>query len=173
MKRYFVPGLSLMLLGASATAVIWHTHQQKASAHCQVPCGIYDDDARLAALREDSATIAKAMAQISELAGKHDGQSLNQATRWVLTKEQHASNIITVVSEYFLTQKVKPVSPGTDGHQAYLQKLADHHAVLAAAMKSKQTVDSSAVDGLNRAIEQLAGHYQPAGETHAHAAGSP
>ncbi len=28
-------------------------------AHCQVPCGIYDDDGRIKTLREDAATIHK------------------------------------------------------------------------------------------------------------------
>lgn len=35
--------------------------------HCQVPCGIFDDPARVEALKEDAATVRKAMVQIAEL----------------------------------------------------------------------------------------------------------
>lgn len=160
MKRYLVPGCSLFALAAVATGALWFTHQEKAEAHCQVPCGIYDDAARITAMREDATTIGKAVAQIRELASKRDAQSLNQATRWIMTKENHASHIITVLSEYFLTQKVKTVAPGAAGYDAYLKKLADHHAVLAAAMKTKQTTDPANVEALRKAIDTLAHYYK-------------
>jgi nickel superoxide dismutase len=149
----------LLGLAVLATAAIWTVQTREAAAHCQVPCGIYDDHARIARLKEDAATIAKAVAQITELAGKHDPKALNQAVRWVTAKEEHASNIIEVVSEYFLTQRVKPLQPGADGYDAYLKDLADHHAVMVAAMKTKQDADPAAVDRLNKAIEALALHY--------------
>ena len=133
-------------------------------AHCQVPCGIYDDAARVASLYEDATTIEKAMAQIGELAAKTDALSANQLARWVATKELHASNIITVVSEYFLTQKIKPVAAGADGYDAYLRTLADHHAVMVLAMKCKQNVDAQYVAQLRGAIAGLAGHYEVAHE---------
>jgi nickel superoxide dismutase len=159
MKRYLVPGCSLLALGAVATGVIWFTSQEKAEAHCQVPCGIYDDAARIGAMLEDATTIDKAITQIRDLANKHDAQSLNQATRWIMTKENHASHIMTVLSEYFLTQKVKPVAPGADGYDAYLKSLADHHAVLVAAMNTKQLTDPASVEALRKAIHTLARHY--------------
>ena len=31
------------------------------NAHCQVPCGIYDDHARVEAMAEDAATVIKAV----------------------------------------------------------------------------------------------------------------
>jgi hypothetical protein len=131
-----------------------------AFAHCQVPCGIYDDPARIAAMREDAQTIAKAIAQINEMSAKHDALAINQAVRWIDTKEQHASNIITTVSEYFLTQKLKPVAPGEEGHDEYLAKLAAHHAVLRAAMTAKQTVDPASAEALSAAIAAIAGYWE-------------
>jgi nickel superoxide dismutase len=106
--------------------------------HCQVPCGIYDDTARIERMLEDATTIEKALNNIALLAGKHDAQSANQLTRWIMTKETHASHIITTVAEYFLTQKVKPVAPSAEGHETYLAQLANHHQVMVAAMKVKQ-----------------------------------
>ncbi len=151
-----LPLLSLLVITLGVT---WVTGVPPAGAHCQVPCGIYDDAARIAQLKEDSTTIAKAIAGIEALSSQHDAKSLNQAVRWVNTKEQHASHIIEIVAEYFLTQKVKPVEPGADGYEAYLKTLADHHAVMVAAMKTKQDANTATVDALNKAIETLAGHY--------------
>ncbi len=161
MRRYVIMvGGSLVSLTLLATIALWTARPKVADAHCQVPCGIYDDKARIARLHEDTMTIAKAMTSINELAGKHDAQSLNQATRWINTKEAHASHIIEVISEYFLTQRVKPVSPGADGYDTYLKTLADHHAVMVAAMKAKQNADPTYADHLDHAIDALAKHYE-------------
>ena len=130
-----------------------------ASAHCQVPCGIYDDTARVARMYEDAATIEKAMIQVQDLTGKGDAQSANQRTRWIITKENHASHIITTVAEYFLTQKIKPVAADDEGHAAYLAKLADHHRVMAAAMKAKQNSDPAIVAKLRAALDAMGKHY--------------
>ena len=81
------------------------------------------------------------------------------AVRWIDTKEVHASHVIQVVSEYFLTQKVKTVAPGAEGYDGYLKKLADHHAVMVAAMKAKQNADPGTAEKLKAAIDALAGHY--------------
>lgn len=35
--------------------------------HCQVPCGIFHDDGRIAAILEDAMTIRKAVVQCQEL----------------------------------------------------------------------------------------------------------
>ena len=160
MKRSSMAGVSLAGLTLGLTAVSWISSGQEVIAHCQVPCGIYDDAARIAHLHEDATTIAKAIKLISELAGKHDPQSLNQITRWITTKEQHASHVIQVVSEYFLAQKVKPVTSGADAYDAYLKKLADHHAVMVAAMKTKQQADPAVAKALHDAIDTLATHYR-------------
>ncbi len=159
MNRYRIASLSLIATAIAATGVIWTADRNSADAHCQVPCGIYDDAGRIKQIKEDATTIAKAVTKINELAGSHDAQGMNQAIRWVVTKEAHASNVIETVSLYFLTQKVKPVAPGGDGHDAYLKSLADHHAVMSAAMKTKQSVDPAAVATLNKAIDRLAAHY--------------
>jgi nickel superoxide dismutase len=144
MNRFFI-GLSLsacLLLGSLSYA----------SAHCQVPCGIYDDHARVHSMMEDVTTIEKAVAQISDLAGKHDAQSQNQLIRWVQTKEDHASKIITVTAEYFLTQKIKGALV-TD--KDYINRLVTCHRLMRAAMTAKQTVDAKVVSDLRKAVEAL------------------
>lgn len=157
MKKVTPVVVSIAMLAAMATLLLWTNHPAEVKAHCQVPCGIYDDPARIQQLREDSMTIEKAIHAIGELSGKNDATSINQATRWIMTKEEHASHIIKVVSEYFLTQKVKAAA-GAE-RNAYLDSLADHHAVMVAAMKCKQVPEPASVEALNAAITKLATHY--------------
>lgn len=122
-------------------------------AHCQVPCGIYDDHARVQLMLEDAATIEKATTMMAELAGKKDVQSANQMVRWVMNKEQHAQNIISTISDYFLTQRVK------SSQKDYAERLQKHHAVIVAAMKAKQIGDGKAAAALMAAVAELKAYY--------------
>jgi nickel superoxide dismutase len=157
MNRLVSPAVALTTL---AGAVFVLCGQTSARAHCQVPCGIYDDAARIKGMLEDATTIEKAVKQIAELAGKPDALSLNQATRWIMTKEEHATRIISTVAEYFLTQKLVEVSDGAPEFPDYLKKLAVHHRVMRAAMKTKQTVDPDSVTALRQTIEALGQLYK-------------
>ena len=142
-----------------ATSILLTIGQPGAFAHCEVPCGIYDDHARIDQMLEDGTTIGKAVAQILELTGKTDAQSLNQLTRWINTKESHATRIQNTIAQYFLTQRVKPARQATQAFNDYIMRLVQHHAVMVAAMKTKQTVDPQRVAGLREAIEAIAVYY--------------
>ena len=133
---------------------------QKAQAHCQIPCGIYDDHARVHKMLEDAVTVKKATVKLSELAGKNDAQSHNQIVRWVSNKESHAQKIIATISDYYLTQRVKP------DQADYAERLKKHHAVIIAAMKAKQNADSSHADALIESIEALKTYYPKPEHTH-------
>ena len=124
-----------------------------AYSHCQIPCGIYDDHARVKTMLEDVATARKAIDLITELSKKSDAQSNNQIVRWVINKESHTQNIISTISDYFLTQRVKPKQ------KDYIERLKKHHAVIVAAMKVKQNADMSYVDALEAGIEALLPYY--------------
>ena len=137
----------LTVLGSSFATL------QQAQAHCQIPCGIYDDHARVQAMLEDAATVEKAVKMIHDLAGKTDAQSHNQTVRWVMNKEKHAQNIISTISDYFLTQRVKA------DQKHYTERLVKHHAVIVAAMKAKQHADGEYSEGLKASIEALAPYY--------------
>jgi nickel superoxide dismutase len=114
-------------------------------AHCQVPCGIYNDAARIIQIQEDFSTIQKAMTKIKELSQQQDATSMNQLTRWIITKEDHASKIQKVVSEYFLTQRIKVKTEGSE-FDTYVKQATTLHQILVSAMKCKQTVDFGHVD---------------------------
>ncbi|TKB49666.1 superoxide dismutase, Ni [Ferrimonas aestuarii] len=122
-------------------------------AHCQVPCGIYDDHARVQQMLEDAATVEKATTMMAELAGKSDAQSQNQMVRWVMNKESHAQKVIETISDYFLTQRVKP------SQKDYATRLQKHHGVILAAMKAKQNADGKYAAELMAAISGLKGYY--------------
>ncbi len=126
---------------------------QLSQAHCQIPCGIYDDAARVQSMLEDAATVEKSMRLIAELTGKPDAQSQNQLVRWVMNKEVHAQKIISSISDYFLTQRVKP------DQKDYLERLKKHHLVIIAAMKAKQNADLKYAKNLKESIEALLLYY--------------
>merc|ERR1712113_1137382 len=125
--------------------------------HCQVPCGIFDDPKLVADVKEAVATIKKAMVQINELSANIDALAVNQMTRWVNTKEEHAGKIIQLMSEYCLCQRVKPVgdpkSPFKE-EKDYLAALQAHHKTMLAAVKCKQSVDAADGDALEAAASE-------------------
>jgi nickel superoxide dismutase len=123
-------------------------------AHCQIPCGIYGDAARVKSVREDVATIRKSVSEIRKLASRRDVQSRNQLVRWVMNKEHHAERVMRTIADYFMAQKIK--SSAKD----YAKRLIAHHAVMVAAMKCKQTADPKFVDALKRAVDGIAGYWK-------------
>lgn len=127
---------------------------QYAWSHCQVPCGVYGDSARFTQMLEDQTTIAKAIDQISNLAGKKDAKSANQLNRWVAAKEDHASKIQKTIAEYFLTQRIKSSS------EKYDALLKGAHSVMVAAMKCKQGADILDADTLKSAIKSFQQVYE-------------
>ncbi len=131
-------------------------------AHCEIPCGIYGDDARFSAMEEDLTTIEKAMGQIAELAGKDDAQSANQLARWVGAKEEHANKIQHAVSQYFMTQRLKvPVADADDtAMAAYTNKVVLLHKILRGAMKCKQTVDAQKVEAVRKLVHEFKHAYE-------------
>jgi ubiquitin len=128
--------------------------------HCQVPCGIFDDPAIVAEIQQACTTIRKSMVQSKELHSTlgTDPLSMNQMVRWINTKEEHASKIISLVSEYCLCQRVKKDVFASDAE--YVSALKSHHAVMQAAMKAKQSLDESACDALDAAVSEMAKMYQ-------------
>lgn len=126
-----------------------------AFAHCQVPCGIYGDQLRFEQMLEDEHTISKAQLQLDELSGGEvDAQTVNQMGRWVSTKEDHATKIQDTISHYFLAQRIKPDNPN------YVKQLTAAHAVIIAAMKSKQSADPATAKALEKAIFDLYRAYE-------------
>ena len=123
-----------------------------ARGHCQVPCGIFTDDHRVKAMQEDAQTIRKAIVQAQELHKNTSLQDLQQIIRWVQTKEDHASKIMETSGTYFMAQKIKKAELSTED---YHNMLSLHHAVMVAAMKTKQSADLAPVDDLDAALKAI------------------
>lgn len=110
-------------------------------AHCEIPCGIYGDEGRFAALLEDVDTIEKSMNEIDKLSGESEKND-NQIVRWVINKEHHADHIRDVVAQYFLAQRItEPAADDAAAMKAYTDKLVALHKIIRTAMKCKQTTD--------------------------------
>lgn len=86
--------LAICLIGLSFTP-------NSAQAHCEVPCGIYNDSVRVKLIYEHISTIEKAMQNINSISNSKKSQ-YNQLVRWVNNKESHATKIQNIVSQYFL-----------------------------------------------------------------------
>jgi nickel superoxide dismutase len=132
----------------------------QAHSHCEIPCGIYGDEMRFSILEEHIATIEKSMNMIVELSRDEDGgeeegeeTNYNQLVRWINNKEQHADQIQEIVSQYFMTQRVKPIDEESEeACKMYMEKISRLHKMLYYAMKAKQTTDLEHVKTLRSLV---------------------
>ena len=105
--RTIIIMLAIGLLSLTTTAA-------DVAAHCEVPCGIYDDELRAKLIYEHTVTIEKSMKKIVELS-QQQPVDYNQLVRWISNKEEHASKIQHIISQYFMTQRIRSdaaLSPG-------------------------------------------------------------
>ena len=126
-------------------------------AHCQVPCGIYDDARRIIEIEEHILTIEKAMDNILNITSENEqtAQAMNQLVRWVNTKEEHAQKIQSTLMEYFLAQRIKSKKSNDDGYSQYVDLTIACQNIIYTAMKTKQTVDLLHVEELKILIDDL------------------
>lgn len=137
---------AVVILGLTATA----------GAHCQIPCGIYDDELRVQLIEEHISTIEKSMNQINTL-GAADPVNYNQLVRWVDNKEHHAQEIQDIVTAYFMAQRIKPPEKHGDdeANTIYMHRLALLHHIQIHAMKAKQSTDLEQVKTLRSLVAEF------------------
>lgn len=150
MKRKIIGGiLGIVILAVPA----------RAFAHCEIPCGIYDDEMRVEKIAEDITTVEKSIDQIRELS-KDPQANINQPVRWVQNKEVHADDIRHIVVQYFLAQRIKPVDPSDAAARArYVEQLTLLHEMILQAVKAKQTTDPAHVAELRNLLERFRSSY--------------
>ena len=142
----------VVLLAVLAVGVVFGS---LAYSHCQIPCGIYDDDMRLKQIAEHVTTIEKSMKQIEELM-EGEPPNANQVVRWVNNKEHHADELSEIVTYYFMAQRIKiPPTGDAAANSAYVKKLTLLHQMLVYSMKAKQTTDLSNVHQLRHLLEDF------------------
>ena len=131
---------------------------EKAYAHCDVPCGIYDPKpAQIAA-----ATVLKMVQKITDLplpdyANKEQVINYhNSMTRFVWTKEEHArkckEELLILWTDYFKPQHLQQF-PGLHDTFWNAAKLCS---------KNKQEVNLQAAEDLLQAVEQISNIFQQA-----------
>jgi nickel superoxide dismutase len=125
-----------------------------AYSHCQIPCGIYDDEARFGEITEHITTIEKSMKEIERLSAEAK-PNMNQIVRWVQNKEEHADEISHIVSYYFMAQRVKlPAEGDSKAQSQYVKQLTLLHRMLVYSMKAKQTTDLANVELLKSSLNE-------------------
>jgi nickel superoxide dismutase len=160
MKRFALAALALSVaLSFAATA----------GAHCQIPCGIYNDELRVQLIEEHITTVEKSMNQIIAL-GAADSVDYNQLVRWVGNKETHAQEIQDIVTAYFMAQRIKPPAnqDDEDAVNLYLHKLALLHHIQVHAMKAKQSTDLEQIETLRKLVAKFRKAYFGEEAGHAH-----
>ncbi len=123
-------------------------------SHCQLPCGIYDDPARLTMIAENTTTVEKAMKQIEELSAQAK-PNMNQIVRWVDVKDLHANETEEIISYYFMAQRIKPAEKTDPGYDKYIKQLTLLHEMLIASMKTKQSTDLANVEKLRSLLAEF------------------
>lgn len=141
MKNLFIPICIVILVTSFSNRV---------AAHCEIPCGIYNDSIRVELLKEHVVTIEKSMTLIKSL--QTNPQEMNQVVRWVMNKEEHCTKIQDIATQYFMFQRIKIE---TDRHKAMhsVEQLSALHEICVYAMKCKQSIDIDNTKKLLKAIE--------------------
>ena len=162
MKRFTIAVTFIFLAAALGTAV-------PAAAHCQIPCGIFDDELQVQFMEQDITTIEKSMTQIIAL-GKASPVDYNQLVRWVMNKEEHAQKLQDSVTAYFMAQRIKPAVDHDDqkAMNEYIHKLAILHAIQIHAMKAKQSTNLDEIATLRKLVTEFRKAYFGDEAEHAH-----
>jgi len=142
-KRYFQTVLVFLILFFTISS---------AAAHCEIPCGIYDDEMRVNMIAEHITTIEKSMKKTLELSGQK-AVNYNQLIRWISNKEHHADELQHIVTQYFMTQRIKFDAKDYD------KKIGLLHQMLVYAMKCKQTTDLENIQKLGEALKSFKSLY--------------
>ncbi|MEW6411974.1 MAG: superoxide dismutase [Ni] [Candidatus Zixiibacteriota bacterium] len=128
-------------------------------SHCEIPCGIYDDSVRVTLMREDITTIEKSMDEINKLSAEGD-KNYNQLVRWITNKEAHADKLMGIVTQYFMTQRIKPATAdNAQAYEKYQEEISLLHQMLVSAMKCKQTTDKAHTAKLRELVDKFAASY--------------
>ena len=129
MKRYI--GMAVCVWG------LWT--QSNLYAHCQMPCGIYHDEIVFAQIDQYIETMTKSLNVLADNKFSNP-QERGTFVRWVALRDSNSDEMASLITTYFLQQKIKVGEEGTP------EKLASAHKLLVDLMHIKQQIDNKAVD---------------------------
>ncbi len=150
--------MNKMITVVSALAVLG-IGSLRADAHCQIPCGIYDDNLRFTLMEEHITTIEKSMKEITRLSAEK-AVDCNQVVRWVQNKDKHADNLSEIATSYFMAQRVAPADEkNAKKYEKYVREITQLHQILYHAMKAKQTTGLEEIAKLRELLKQFQATY--------------
>jgi len=122
---------------------------ERASAHCDIPCGIYDPSgAQIAALTV--VRMVDLMAELEAKGGAMDKAFANSMSRYIAVKEEHAEKakheIRVIWGDYIKPQHI----------EKYPQLHEVVHKIMQLGSKSRQTADRDTAVQLVDAVNQFA-----------------
>jgi len=117
--------------------------QAPLNAHCQMPCGIYNDQMVYDQVNQFYKTVYKGV-----MAMKNNKletvEDKNQFVRWVMTKERLCNETAEIITKFFLQQKLKPDDEDTK------PLILSAHKLLFLLVAIKQTVDVDIVNDFGK-----------------------
>ena len=108
-------------------------------AHCQMPCGIYHDDIIYDEIDQFVEKMVKCMSILNNSKFQTPREK-NEFIRWIGLKEKCSDEIASLITTYFLQQKIKPGESDTP------ERLALAHKLLFLLVAIKQNTDVDIVD---------------------------
>ena len=143
-NRNIFVSIVIFVLALVASSVVY--------SHCQIPCGIYDDNLRFNMMTEHITTIEKSIKMANQISSE-EKPNMNQLVRWIQNKETHADELSHIITYYFMAQRLKPAEKTDAGeYEKYLEKLTLLHQMLVSSMKAKQTNDLSITNQLTELL---------------------
>lgn len=122
--------------------------QGQINAHCQMPCGIYHDDMVYDQIDQYVETMYKGISVLKN-SKFDDVKERNEFVRWVFEKEQASDEVASLLTKYFLQQKIKVGEPDTT------KRLISIHHLLFTLVSIKQNVDLSFVEEFSTEWEKF------------------
>ena len=136
--------------------ILAFTSTHYAKAHCQIPCGIYDDQLRIELMEEHAGTIKKSIQSMNS------STEPSQQVRWTINREEHADQLTEIVVDYFLTQRIKKSAPD------YEKTVVQLHQIMQQIMRCKQKQEVEQADQLLEMIHDFEHLYLKDKVIHAH-----
>lgn len=108
-------------------------------AHCQMPCGIYHDNMVYDQIDQYVETMYKCISVLND-SKFTTPKERNEFVRWVLNKENSSDEMASLITKYFLQQKIKSGETDTPA------RLASAHKLLFLLMQIKQCADRDIIN---------------------------
>lgn len=114
-------------------------HTGSLMAHCQMPCGIYHDELVFNQIDQYIETMYKGITELNNSKFSTPFER-NNFMRWVKLKDSASDEIASLITEYFLQQKIKPAEADTP------KRLISAHKMLFELTAIKQNVNIKMIE---------------------------